>query len=242
MSACAHIEAHTKSALLQNVYSARSVSERIKDNATDVAEADESALSPVDSLGCGTRHVRRRRPRTLPRIPPAQEKSCWRKGGHWTHSIAAEFLLGIRGGREPMRLASRTRPKLGRTINSCVFFPTNRPLSRFVSRPGRQNWDIFSRMRVRKWPACSRACRRLEPPNHPGPNRCRLMPLLAGKVSVGIGKVCAKSRTRIIRYRSLSACPLRQLRPRTAYPDDEEFSCHAICGLYSVCSPACCWR
>jgi hypothetical protein len=49
-----------------------------------------------------------------------------------------------------MRLASRTRPKLGRTINSCVFFPTNRLLSRFVSTTDRQNWDIFTFRHLRE--------------------------------------------------------------------------------------------
>jgi hypothetical protein len=96
-------------------------------------ESRRKRNSTVVSLGRGKSPVRRRRPRTVPR-----------KTSRPRHFLTAErwpldsldnprFLLGNRRHREPMHLACRTRPILGRTINSCVLFLTNRLLSRFVS-------------------------------------------------------------------------------------------------------------
>jgi hypothetical protein len=112
-----------------------------------------------------------------------------------------EFLERIRDGREPMHLASRTHPKLGRTIISCVFFPTNRLLSRFVSSFGRQNQDIFScwvetpnfsrleGSRNGLCPTTRARIHRLAGLDQPHP--------LKGGCIRSIGKLCAKSLTQI---------------------------------------------
>ena len=52
-------------------------------------------ISTVEAVSRGTKKVRRRRLKTLPRIPPAQEKSCRRKGGHRTPSAALGSVLAI---------------------------------------------------------------------------------------------------------------------------------------------------
>jgi hypothetical protein len=91
-----------------------------------------------------------------------------------------------------MRLASRTRPKLGRTINSCVFFPTQWLLSRFVSRSGPENCDIFlSGGRMAGFaPGVSAA----KPPDHPEPSG-RSIRVNAIGMGLRIGTFCPKSPT-----------------------------------------------
>jgi hypothetical protein len=91
--------------------------QRLKRCCSRVREADESAKPPAVSLGYGSvRHQECRKPETHPRMPSAQDNSCRRKGGHWTHSAAEtvprkiprEFQAAANQGVWPVEPAHRS--------------------------------------------------------------------------------------------------------------------------------------
>ncbi len=95
--------------------------------------------------------------------------------------------MGILDNREPMCLASRTHPKLGRTINSCVFFPTKWPLSRFVPTLGHQKNEFFSILPQYLALGCLAICGK----HLPEPGNVRFFELFY--ICGSIGRVCPKS-------------------------------------------------
>ena len=191
---------------------------------------------------------------TLPRIPPAQDSiSCRRRGGHWIQSAACEFS----SRREPMYLAGRTCPhKRGRTINSCVFFTTNRQVSRFLSTTNKKNGPNFAvdRPKGAELPICRvrltpekvpRGAADSATGRRPRAISCRQPPLLAktpdspSNPARRVDKVCPKSPTgatdtnRWVRGGSMR-CRAPLPRTRTMRGN----SCHAIGATSSAFSPA----
>jgi len=126
---------------------------RTPDNASNVtADAFEKQTKALNhpwirlAAACSTLGMPQARDAPTDTLHPRKLLSAERRP--LIHSAAKRALgrksPGNLSGREPRRVASRTRPKLGRAINSCVFFPTDRLLSRFMCRDEWQNWDIFT--------------------------------------------------------------------------------------------------